>query len=109
MMGKPCASWRCGHTGCILLLHPIQGTGLGLQQLFALSPASLLPSHPQLQDRASFAHNLSTSAVSQGKAVVSGAESLLGSLEGKRLWAEHFCSQPGCLHWVPKGWLSLQA
>lgn len=95
MMGKPCASWSCGQIGCVLLLHPTQGTGLGLQQLFALSPASLLLCHPQLQDRAGSAHDLSTSAVSQGKAVLSGAESLLGSLEGKRLWAEHFCSQPG--------------
>ncbi|OXB69100.1 hypothetical protein ASZ78_009576 [Callipepla squamata] len=38
----------------------------------------------QLQDRAGSAHDLSTSAVSQGKAVLSGAESLLGSLEGMR-------------------------
>ncbi|POI28520.1 hypothetical protein CIB84_007730 [Bambusicola thoracicus] len=38
----------------------------------------------QLQDQAGSAHDLSTSAVSQGKAVLSGAESLLGSLEGMR-------------------------
>lgn len=38
----------------------------------------------QLQDRAGSAHGLSTSAVSQGKAVLASAGSLLGSLEGMR-------------------------
>ncbi|NXL95306.1 LAMC3 protein, partial [Alectura lathami] len=38
----------------------------------------------QLRDRVGSAHGLATLAVSQGKAVLSGAESLLASMEGKR-------------------------
>ncbi|KFO99072.1 Laminin subunit gamma-3, partial [Calypte anna] len=49
----------------------------------ALLP-SLLLSSPQLQDRASSAHSTATSAISLGKAMVTDAESLLASLEGRK-------------------------
>uniref|UniRef100_A0A493T5K2 Laminin subunit gamma 3 n=1 Tax=Anas platyrhynchos platyrhynchos TaxID=8840 RepID=A0A493T5K2_ANAPP len=49
----------------------------------------------QLRDRAGSARSLATSAVSRGKAALSGTESLLASLEGKRLLPEHPWSQPG--------------
>lgn len=65
-------------------------------QLFTHSPASFLLSSPlQLRDQAGSAHDMATMAVSRGKAVLSDAESLLASLEGKRHQSEHLQPQPG--------------
>ncbi|KFQ92965.1 Laminin subunit gamma-3, partial [Nipponia nippon] len=79
------------------------GSGLGSTfpswvQLFAPSPASLLLSSPQLRDQAGSAHSTAISAVSRGKAVLSDAESLLASLEGKRHRPEHLWPQLGSHH-----------
>lgn len=67
-------------------------------QLFASSPASLLLSSPQLQDQAGSAHGTATLAISHGKAVLSDAESLLASVEGKRHQPEHLWPQLSSHH-----------
>lgn len=67
-------------------------------QLFAPSPASLLLFSPQLRDRAGSAHGTATSAISRGKAVLSDAESLMASLEGKGHRPEHLWPQLSSHH-----------
>jgi len=84
-------------------VHPPSRSGLGPMfpsrvQLFDPSFASLLLSSPQLRDRAGSAHGTTTLAVSRGKAVLSDAESLLASLEGKMHWPEHFQPRLGYHH-----------
>lgn len=77
--------------------------GSRLNPTFPSCPASFLLSSPlQLQDQAGSAHDMATMAVSRGKAVLSDAESLLASLEGKRHQSEHLQPQHGS-HQVTRG------
>lgn len=48
-------------------------------------PSLIPPLLSQLQDQAGSAHDIATTAVSQGKAVLSDAKSLLASLEGQSI------------------------
>lgn len=65
--------------------------GAALHPLPSLAPPLL----SQLRDQAGSAHDMATTAVSRGKAVLSDAESLLASLEGKTHQSEHLQPQPG--------------
>lgn len=65
-------------------------------------PSLIPPLLSQLQDQAGSAHDMATMAVSQGKAVLSDAKSLLASLEGKRHQSEHLQPQLGS-HQVTRG------